>query len=82
MYINVGTKKENKMVLNDIKRDIEIRCEVEGTTKAQAAYNVGMTRQYVSRFWTEVKMVNENYIKFMEGLGYDIELTYVKRKGR
>ena len=45
------------------------------------AEKIGTTGQYVNRI-TKKKdgMINKTFVQMMEALGYDIELTYVKRE--
>ena len=51
-------------------------------TQEQLATKIGTTGQYVNR---EIKkkdgFLNKTFVEIMEALGYDIELTYVKREG-
>ena len=42
----------------------------------------GTTGQYVNRIIKKKDgLVNKTFVEIMEALGYDIELTYVKREG-
>mgnify|MGYP004568910437 CR=1 FL=1 len=51
------------------------------TTQAQLAETIGTTGQYVNRIIKKKDgVVNNTFIKMMEALGYDIELTYVKKE--
>ena len=58
------------------------KCIENETTQAQLAETIGTTGQYVNRIIKKQDgVVNNTFIKMMEALGYDIELTYVKREG-
>ena len=69
------------MVKNNIELDVKVKCIENGTTQAQIAEDIGITRSYVNRVIKKPDgVVNNTYVKMMEALGYDIELTYVKRE--
>ena len=53
------------MLKNNIEIDVKVKCVEEQTTQAELAEKAGTSPSYVN--------------KMMEKLGYDIELTYVKR---
>ena len=49
-------------------------------TQAQLGESIGSTGQYVNRIIKKKDgVVNKTFVKMMEALGYDIEITYVKR---
>ena len=49
-------------------------------TQTQLAETIGTTKSYVNRVIKKQDgVVNNTYVKMMEALGYDIELTYIKR---
>ena len=69
------------MVKNNIELDVKVKCIENGTTQAQIAEDIQTTKSYVNRIIKKQDgVVNNTFIK-MEALGYDIELTYVKREG-
>lgn len=69
------------MVKNNIELDVKVRCLEVGLTQEQVATKVGTTGQYVNRVIKKKDgFVNNTLVKIMEALGYDIELTYVKRE--
>ena len=71
------------MVKNNIELDVKVKCIENGTTQAQIAEDIGITRSYVNRVIKKPDgVVNNTFVKMMEALGYDIELTYVKRESR
>lgn len=68
------------MIRNNIEVDVKVKCIEEGTTQAKLADEVGTSKSYVSRIIKKPEaVVNKTYVQMMEALGYDIELTYVKR---
>lgn len=69
------------MVKNNIELDVKVKCLEVGLTQEQVATKVGTTGQYVNRVIKKKDgFVNNTLVKIMESLGYDIELTYVKRE--
>lgn len=75
------TGAEN-MIKNNIEVDVKVKCIENGLTQAQLAEEIGTTGQYVNRIIKKQDgVVNKTFVQMMEALGYDIELTYVKRDG-
>ena len=53
----------------------------EGITQVQLAEKVGTSAPYVNRVIKNPDgVVNKTFLSMMEQLGYDVELTYVKRE--
>ena len=70
------------MVKNNIEVDVKVKCIENGTTQAQIAEDIQTTKSYVNRVIKKPNgVVNNTFTQMMEALGYDIELTYVKREG-
>ena len=68
------------MLLNNIEVDVKIKCIEKYTTQTMLADGVGTSPSYVSRIVkSKEHIVNKTFIAMMEQLGYDVELTYVKR---
>ena len=68
------------MIKNNIEVDVKVKCIEAGKTQAQLGEAVGTTGQYVNRIIKKQDgLVNKTFVQMMEALGYDIELTYVKR---
>lgn len=68
------------MIKNNIEMDVKVKCLEAGVTQAQLGEAIGSTGQYVNRVMkNKGGVVNKTYVKMLEALGYDIELTYVKR---
>lgn len=71
------------MITNNIEVDVKVKCIEAGKTQVQLAEEIGTTSQYVNRIIKKKDgVVNKTFVQMMEKLGYDIELTYVKRKER
>ena len=69
------------MIKNNIEKDIKIKCVESDTTQAALADKIGKTVQYVNRIIKKDDgVVNKTFVQMLEGLGYDIRLTYEKRK--
>lgn len=69
------------MLKNNIEVDIKVKCIEAGLTQAQLAKNIETTSSYVNRVVKKREnIINNTFVKMMETLGYDIELTYVKRE--
>ena len=68
------------MLKNNIEVDVKVKCIESGITQAQLAENIETTSSYVNRVIKKKEgVINKTFVKMMEELGYDIELTYVKR---
>ena len=69
------------MVKNNIELDVKVKCIEGKTTQTQIAEDIGTTKSYVNRIIKKSDtVVNKTFVQMMEALGYDIELTYVKRE--
>ncbi len=69
------------MVKNNIEIDVKVKCIEAEITQAKLAAAIGTTPPYVNRLVRKNDVVvNRTFVKMMEELGYDIELTYVKRE--
>ena len=70
------------MVRNNIEVDVKVKCIEAGKTQVQIAEEINTTSQYVNRVIKKKDgVVNKTFVQILEALGYDIELTYVKREG-
>ena len=68
------------MLRNNIEIDVRTKCIEEGITQATLANRVDTSAQYVSKVMKKSDgVVNKTFVTMMEKLGYDIQLTYVKR---
>ena len=68
------------MILNNIEKDIKMKCLENDTTQVGLAEKIGKTGQYINRIVKKSGgVLNKTFVQMMEALGYDIVLTYVKR---
>ena len=86
MYLNkiifASVWKVDYMVKNNIEVDVKVKCIESGKTQVQIAEEINTTSQYVNRVIKKKdSVVNKTFVQMLEALGYDIELTYVKREG-
>jgi plasmid maintenance system antidote protein VapI len=70
------------MLKNNIEIDVKVKCIETDITQAKLAEEIDTTPQYVNRLIKKNEVVNNTFVKMMEALGYDVELTYVKRKSK
>ncbi len=69
------------MITNNIELDVKVKLLEAGTTQEQLGETIGTTGQYVNRILKKNnEVVNKTFIKMMEALGYDIQITYVPRE--
>lgn len=68
------------MLKNNVEIDVKVKCIEGDVTQAKLAEEIGTSAPYVSRLIrNNEKIVNKTFLQLMEKLGYDVELTYVKR---
>ncbi len=68
------------MLKNNLEIDVKVKCLEEGVTQAQLAEKIGTSAPYVSRLINKKEgILNKTFVEMLEALGYDIQLTYVKR---
>ena len=68
------------MLKNNIEVDVKVKCIENGITQAQLAEKSETSSPYVNRIIKKSEVLNKTFIRMMEELGYDVELTYVKKK--
>ena len=69
------------MIKNNLEIDVKVKCLEEGVTQAQLAEMVGTSAPYVSRLINKKDgIVNKVFVEMLDKLGYDIQLTYVKKE--
>lgn len=69
------------MLKNNIEVDVKVKCIECRITQAQLAEKIKTTSPYVNRIIKKQdSVVNKTFVQMLEALGYDIELTYVKRE--
>ncbi len=70
------------MVTNNIELDVKVKCLEASMTQQQVGEAIGTTGQYVNRIIKKKDgLVNKTFVSMMDALGYDIQLTYVKKEG-
>ena len=68
------------MLKNNIELDVKVKCIENGISQVQIAEDLNTTKSYVNRIIKKQEgIVNKTFVQIMETLGYDIELTYIKR---
>ena len=68
------------MIKNNLEIDVKVKCLEAGMTQMQLGEKINSTGQYVNRIIKKKEgIVNKTFVEMMEALGYDIELTYLKR---
>lgn len=68
------------MLRNNVELDLKTRFIEDGITQTEIAEKVGVSLPYVNRITRgQEQIVNKTFIKILDELGYDVELTY-KRK--
>lgn len=69
------------MVKNNIELDVKVKCLEANMTQQQVGETIGTTGQYVNRIIKKKDgIVNKTFVEMLEALGYDIELTYIKKE--
>ena len=69
------------MVRNNIELDVKVKCLETGTTQRTLAEKIGTTSQYVNRIIKRKDgLITKTFVEMMEALGYDVEMTYIKRE--
>ncbi len=69
------------MLKNNIEVDVKVKCIEAEITQARLAENMGTTPSYVNRLIKNGgNIINKTFVQMLESLGYDIELTYIKRE--
>jgi transcriptional regulator with XRE-family HTH domain len=73
---------ENDMVKNAFDIDVKVKCLEERITQAQLAEMIGTSAPYISRLINNKNdiIVNKTFVEMLEALGYDSQLTYIKRE--
>ena len=71
------------MLKNNIVVDVKVKCIEKNKPQSKIAEEIGTSAPYVSRVINSGdKVLNKTFVQIMESLGYDIELTYIKRVGK
>ena len=68
------------MLENNIELDLKTRLIESGLTQTEVADRIGVSLSYVNRITKgREQIVNKTFVKMMDELGYDVELTYKKK---
>lgn len=68
------------MLQNNIELDLKTMLIESGTTQTEVAEKVGVTLSYVNHITrSREQIANKTFVKMMDELGYDVELTYKKK---
>ena len=68
-------------VLNNFELDLKMKCLEEDMTQQQLGEAIGSTGQYVNRVMKKKEgIVNKTFVEMMDALGYDITLTYTRKR--
>lgn len=68
-------------VLNNFELDVKMKCLEEDMTQQQLGEAIGSTGQYVNRVMKKKEgIVNKTFVEMMDALGYDITLTYTRKR--
>ena len=68
------------MLRNNVELDLKTRFIEDGITQTEIAEKVGVSLPYVNRITRgREQIVNKTFLKILDELGYDVELTYKKK---
>ena len=68
------------MLKNNIEMDVKMRCIEQSTTQSKIAEHIGTSPSYVNKIVrSKEQIVNKTFLAIMEDLGFDVQLTYLKR---
>ena len=70
------------MLTNNIELDLKTRMIEDGVTQTEIAKHLGVSIPYVNRIIRgKENIINKTFIGILDGLVYDVELTYKKKRG-
>lgn len=70
------------MLQNNVELDLKTRLIEGGLTQTEVAEKVGVSLAYVNRITKgREQILNKTFVRIMDELGYDVELTYRKKRG-
>lgn len=68
------------MLQNNVEMDLKMRMIESGQTQTEIAEKLGVSLSYVNRITKgREQIVNKTFVRMMDELGYDVELTYKKK---
>ena len=69
------------MLRNNVETDLKTRFFEDGVTQTEIAEKLGVSPPYVNRIiHGREQILNKTFVRILSELGYDVELTYVKRE--
>ena len=69
------------MLQNNVEMDFKMRLIESGQTQTEVAEKLGVSLSYVNRITKgREQIVNKTFVKMMDELGYDVEITKKKRQ--
>lgn len=70
------------MLRNNVELDLKTKFIENGLTQTEIAKIIGVSLPYVNRIIKgREQIVNKTFVRIMDELGYDVELTYRKKEG-
>ncbi len=70
------------MLRNNVELDLKTKFIEDEMSQTEIADKLGVTVSYVNKITRgREQIVNKTFIAMMEQLGFDVELTYVRRDG-
>ena len=68
------------MLQNNVEMDLKMRLIESGQTQTEVAEKLGVSLSYVNRITKgREQIVNKTFVRMMDELGFDVELTYKKK---
>lgn len=68
------------MLKTNVEIDVKVKCVEEQITQAELVEKTGTSPSYVNRLIkSPLKIVNKTFVQMMKQLGYNIEITYIKK---
>ena len=69
------------MLQNNVELDLKTKFIEDRVTQTEIAERIGVSLPYVNRIIRgREQIVNKTFIKILDELGYDVELTYRKKE--
>jgi transcriptional regulator with XRE-family HTH domain len=73
-------ERGSQLLQNNVEMDLKMRLIESGQTQTEVAEKLGVSLSYVNRITKgREQIVNKTFVKMMDELGYDVELTYKKK---
>ena len=69
------------MLLNNVELDLKTKIIEDGITQTEIAEKIGVSLPYVNRIIRgREQLVNKAFVRILDELGYDLVLTYERKK--